>query len=77
MVIVGYIYISNNMVYMNPVLNFMGYKIYACTLESVNTSDEDFDTVLVATNKIMIHIGDKIRGTGKQDCVCVNEKIEK
>lgn len=76
MVIVGYIYISNNMVYMNPVLNFMGYKIYACTLESVNTSDEDFDTVLVAPSTINIHIGDRIRGTGKQDFVCANEKIE-
>lgn len=76
MLIVGYIYISNNMVYMNPVLNFMGYKIYACTLESVNTSDEDFETVLVAPNKINIHIGDKIKGTGKQDFLCANEKIE-
>lgn len=76
MVIVGYIYISNNMVYMNPVLNFMGYKIYTCTLESVNTSDDDFDTVLIAPNKIKIHIGEKIRGTGKQGFVCVNEKIE-
>lgn len=76
MVIVGFIYISNNMVYMNPVLNFMGYKIYACTLESVNTADDDVETVLVAPNKINLDIGDEIKGTGKQDFVCACEKIE-
>ena len=76
MIIVGYIYISNNMVYMNPVLNFMGYKIYDCELGSYNTNDNDFNTILVVPNKMRIHIGDKIKGTGKLEFVCANEKIE-
>jgi len=76
MFIVGYIYISNNMVYMNPMLNFMGYKIYDCELKSCNTNENDFSTILVAPNKMKIHIGDKIKGTGKLDFVCANEKIE-
>jgi len=73
MLIVGYIYISNNMVYMNPVLNFMGYKIYTCTVESLNTQDDDFTTVLIASNEKSIFIGAEIKGTGKQSFLCINE----
>ena len=70
MAIIGYIYISNNMVYMNPILNFMGYKIYTCTLETLNT-DDDFKTILIAPQNKSVKIGDTIKGTGRQDFVCV------
>lgn len=73
MAIVGYIYISNNMVYMNPVLNFMGYNIYDCKLESQNTNDKDFDTILVASKTLKIDIKTEIKGTGKQDFVCATK----
>jgi len=70
MIIIGYIYISNNMVYMNPMLNFMGYKIYTCTLEALNTGDDDFKTILIAPQKKSVKVGDKMKGSGRQGFVC-------
>jgi hypothetical protein len=74
MLLIGYIYISNNTVYLNPVINLMGYKIYLCTLKSMQTNDEEFDTILISSKKERIHLGDNIMGTKKQDFVCVSGK---
>ncbi len=54
MIIVGYIYISNNMMYMNPVANIMGYKVYNCILDSVNTSDNNISSIVVAPKTIVV-----------------------
>lgn len=51
MLIVGYIYISNNMMYMNPVVNLMGYKVYNCIMDSINTEEKDIESVVVVLKK--------------------------
>lgn len=66
MLVVGYIYISNNMMYMNPVINLMGYKVYDCVLDSVNTNDKEIRSIVVMSKKTTIKVGDEITASGKQ-----------
>lgn len=74
MIIVGYIYISNNMMYMNPVANIMGYKVYNCVLNSVNTSDSNISSVVVAPKSIVVKKNATIHASGKQGFIYVKRK---
>lgn len=73
MIIVGCIYVSNNMMYMNPVANIMGYKIYNCVLDSVNTSDKNISSILVAPKTIVVRRGENIYASGKQKFIYVKK----
>lgn len=66
MLVVGYIYISNNMMYMNPVINLMGYKVYDCVLESKNTNNKELKSIVVVSKKTSIKVGKEIIASGKQ-----------
>lgn len=66
MLVVGCIYISNNMMYMNPVINLMGYKVYGCVLDSINTNDKNIKSIVVAEKKVIIVNGKEISASGKQ-----------
>lgn len=66
MLVVGYIYISNNMMYMNPAINLMGYKVYDCVLDSVNTNDKEIRSIVVASKNTTINVGREITASGKQ-----------
>lgn len=74
MVIVGYIYISNNMMYMNPVANIMGYKVYSCILDSVNTSDNNIASIVVAPKTTVVKKGETIHASGKQGFIYVKRR---
>ena len=74
MLIVGYIYISNSMTYMNPTLNLMGYKVYNVTLKAKSTGAVG-ECVLIAQKKIRIKVNKDIKGSGNQDFIFVNEEI--
>lgn len=71
MIIVGYIYISNNMVYLNPMANIMGYKVYDCILESKNTNDKNISSIVVAPKNILIKNGVSIKASGKQGFIFI------
>lgn len=74
MLIVGYIYISNNMTYMNPTLNLMGYKVYNVTLEAKSTKGKG-NCLLIAKKSIKIKVGKEIQGSQKQDFVFVKQDL--
>ena len=74
MIIVGYIYISNNMMYMNPVANIMGYKVYNCILDSVNTNDKDISSIVVAPRLVAVNKGKMIQASGKQGFIYVERR---
>lgn len=74
MLIVGYIYISNSMEYMNPVAGILGYKVYNCTLDSQNTNDKDIRTVVFAPGNVKIKKGATIRASGKQGFIYISKK---
>ena len=74
MVIVGIIYISNDMTYMNPTLNIMGYKVYNSTIKLENT-EILFKSILIANKSLKIKVGEQVRGTGKQDFIFIIENI--
>jgi len=77
MVIVGYIYISNNMVYMNPIINFIGYKVFDCTLDSKNTNDKNIQSIIVINKKMHVKMGDEIDASGKSGFIFVSNIIKK
>lgn len=56
MFLIGYIYISNNMFYINPTLNLMGYKVFDVKLEFFVSQGIE-STILVANQKKDIKIG--------------------
>lgn len=70
MIIVGYIYISNHMTYMNPVLNFCGYKIYEGEIQSQSTK-EIVTSIILARKNDVINIDGSYIGTGKEDFIFV------
>jgi len=76
MFVVGYIYISNNMIYMNPTLNFLGYKVYDVTLDSLNTNDKNLKSIVIINKKLRIKINDKVKATGKSGFIFVSEMIK-
>lgn len=73
MVIVGYIYISNRMTYMNPVLQFLGYKIYECKVISKSTG-EKLSSIIIADRKMAIESHETYSGSGKEDFIFVSGK---
>lgn len=74
MIIVGIIYVNNNMTYMNPTLNLLGYKIYSARVELMSNNLE-FNSILIASNKEKIKNGIKIKATGKQDFIFIKNTI--
>lgn len=76
MLIVGVIYINNNMTYMNPTLTLLGYKVYSVELESMS-SRQVFNSILIAEKSISVKKQEKIKGTGKQDFIFVKSNIQR
>lgn len=74
MLVVGYIYISNNMVYMNPIINLMGFKVYNCVLKSINTNDSQIESIVVVPRKTIIKKEKEITASGKQGFIFQNKK---
>lgn len=69
--IVGYIYISNDMIYLNPTLNMMKYKVYSVTLYSEAT-DEELNSIVIARRTIKVEEGKQIRGTRKYEIIVID-----
>ncbi len=75
MIIVGYIYISNKMTYMNPTLNLMGYNVYNMRVKAESTGKE-IDSIVIAKKNITFKSGVRIKGTSKQDFIFINKIID-
>lgn len=77
MLIVGYIYISNRMTYMNPTLSLLGYKVYNTEIElkSMNTG-RSFKSIIIAPKLTIIKKDIEIIATGKQDFIFVKNDPE-
>lgn len=66
MIIVGYVYISNDLLYINPTLSLLGYKIFSVQLLSIlNNIDSNIEERYILIHKKQ---QDKIR-VGKMICV--------
>lgn len=76
MIIVGSIYISNNMMYLNPMVNMMGYKVYNCILDSKNTDDKGFASIVVVPKTVAVKQGLEICASGKQGFI-YSKRIKK
>lgn len=68
MLIVGYIYISNHMTYMNPLLQLLGYKVYEGTVHSDSTN-KDFQSVIIAPKSLALQKNQTYSGSGKEDFI--------
>lgn len=68
MLIVGYIYISNHMTYMNPLLQLLGYKIYEGTVHS-NSTNKEFHSVIIVSKNLDLHKNQTYFGSGKEDFI--------
>lgn len=76
MLVVGYIYIDNNLMYMNPMIGILGYRVYVCRLNSVNTIDHNIKSIVVWPKNQNIKTGDCIRGTAKVGFVVAEKKMD-
>ena len=73
MILVGYIYISNHMTYMNPVLQFLGYKIYEGEIKSKSTK-ESIQSIIIVDKKLSIEPGKSYVGSGKEDFIFITNE---
>lgn len=71
MIIVGFIYISNDMIYLNPTLNFMKFKVYNVVLFTEATG-EVVNSIVIARQAISIEKGKRIKGTRKYELIVVD-----
>jgi hypothetical protein len=72
MLIVGYIYISNHMTYMNPLLQLLGYKVYEGTVHSDSTN-KDFQSIIIAPKNLILQKGQTYTGSGKEDFIFISD----
>ncbi len=76
MLIVGYIYISNHMTYMNPLLQLFGYKIYEGMVHSDSTN-KSFNSVIIVSKDLKLEKNHTYLGSGKEDfifCPAIKKK---
>lgn len=75
MLIVGYIYISNHMTCMNPVLQFLGFKIYEGNIESESTG-KVLHSIIIVNKNIFLKPESSYMGSGKEDFIFITGKAE-
>ena len=75
MFLVGYIYITNDLIYLNPTLYMMGYRACNAKLYAEATG-ETVEGVIVCKNGVDMGIGKKIGGTGKYSLIVSNRNWE-
>ncbi len=76
MILVGYIYISNHMTYMNPMLQFFGYKVYEGIVRSVSTN-ETIHSIIIVNKRIQITTDELYTGSGKEDFIFLLNIVRK
>ncbi|WIW69876.1 hypothetical protein [Anaerosinus gibii] len=62
MCIIGYIYIQCDLIYMNPVLNMLGYKIFSVVLYD-SSGGEIFETIAVVHKSVLLENNFSYKGT--------------
>lgn len=72
MILIGYIYISNHMTYMNPLLQFFGYKIYECEVFSQSTK-KTFESILLVKKDVSVVENKTYSGSGKDDFIVIEK----
>lgn len=75
MIIVGYIYISNHMTYMNPLLQLLGYKVYEGTVLSKSTNKE-LHSVIIVPKGLKLKNDQTYCGSGKEDFIFITNESE-
>ena len=75
MIIVGYIYISNHMTYMNPLLQLLGYKVYEGTVFSKSTNKE-LHSVIIVPKGLKLKNDKNYCGSGKEDFIFITSESE-
>ncbi len=72
MVLVGYIYITNNLIYLNPMLSMMGYKVYNTKL-CARATKEEIEGIVISKNCVDMGRDQQISGTGKYSLIVSNK----
>lgn len=72
MLIVGFIYISNHMTYMNPLFQLLGYKIYEGNVSSKSTN-KSLRSVIIVPKDIELNKDQEYIGTGKEDFIFISK----
>lgn len=75
MILIGYIYISNHMTYMNPLLQIFGYKIYEGEVLSKSTK-KTFESVILVKKDVVLAENNTYKGSGKDDFIYIVGKCD-
>lgn len=74
MILVGYIYIANDMIYLNPTLNMMKYNVYSVELVAEAT-DTVVSSIVIAKRGIKIKEGTRVKGTKKYELIVLDSEM--
>jgi len=69
MLLIGFIYVSNRMTYMNPVLQLFQYRIYEGTLFSSSTNTEIKNAIVICHKDLLIEEHKKYWGSAMDDFI--------
>ncbi|MGX7108680.1 hypothetical protein [Facklamia miroungae] len=77
MFLIGYVYVTSNLTYINPVLYLMGYRVYAVILQSDEKySKETIQTNMVTNKEINLKENVKILASSDEDFVVFSKLID-
>lgn len=62
--LVGCIYVANDLIYLNPTLNIIGYKAYYAELLAEAT-EENVEGIVICRKNVIMKPENRISGTGK------------
>lgn len=74
MLLIGFIYVSNRMTYMNPVLQLLQYRIYEGALISLSTNDEIKNAVVICPKGLIIEESKRYWGSAKDDFIYISKE---
>lgn len=69
MILIGYIYVSNQMIYMNPFLQLFHYRIYEGKLFSPSTNKEIKNAIVVCPKSVQIEESKKYWDSAKENFI--------
>lgn len=70
--LVGYIYVANDLIHLNPTLNIIGYKVYHAKVYAEVTK-EHVEGIVISRRDVRMKPGSRICGTGKYKIIVAKE----
>lgn len=75
MILIGFIYVSNKLVYMNPMLQLFRYRTFRGKLVAIDFNGRLVSNIIIVPKNIDLGVGDQIEASFSGDLIIVSKKL--